>query len=409
MKKIVSVLIVVLLIAALCGILVSCGPKHAVTLDYNGGELKGKTGRDISVYEGKDVNLSKYKPVKEGYDLLQWKDNDGNVYGVDDKVRIDGEVTLTAVWTSRVVYTLDSSGESYTVTGTTDNAAYLADTLTVAAEYSGKPVTAVASEAFKGCRSVKSINIPDSVKEIGGGAFNGCVSLTSLTLPYAGRNAQETDGANYGIPYLFGGKGGTYSGEKNNKMPHSLTTVIISDTATFIPDWAFGNCNYIESVVLGKNITSIGTRAFDSCTALTDITLPAKCNEVKQYAFYGDVNANIVVEGAISRLEPYAFANTKLKSISLLSMKSIPKFAFSGTELREITIPSSVKSIGDGVFQKCKYLAKVTILGDSVTLGQVAFAQCAALTNDGIDVSKVVIGANATGNNSPFLGSGVNI
>ena len=51
MKKIVSVLIVVLLIAALCGILVSCGPKHAVTLDYNGGELKGKTGRDISVYE----------------------------------------------------------------------------------------------------------------------------------------------------------------------------------------------------------------------------------------------------------------------------------------------------------------------------------------------------------------------
>ena len=53
MKKIVSVLIVVLLIAALCGILVSCGPKHAVTLDYNGGELKGKTGRDISVYEGR--------------------------------------------------------------------------------------------------------------------------------------------------------------------------------------------------------------------------------------------------------------------------------------------------------------------------------------------------------------------
>ena len=67
------------------------------------------------------------------------------------------------------------------------------------------------------------------------------------------------------------------------------------------------------------------------------------------------------------------------------------------------------RSIGNAAFQKCKYLAKVTILGDGVTLGPAVFAQCAALTNDGIDVSKVVIGADATGSNSPFLGSGVNI
>ncbi|MDE6550369.1 MAG: leucine-rich repeat domain-containing protein [Clostridia bacterium] len=409
MKKIIPVLIIISLIAVLCGVLVSCGPKYDVALDYNGGELKGKTGTNLSKYEGKDVNLSKYKPVRDGYDLLRWQDTDGNVYGVDDKVRIEGEITLTAVWTSKLVYELASDGESYTVTGTTDNASYLADDLTVASEYSGKPVTAVASEAFKGCRSVKSISIPDSVTQIGGGAFNGCVSLTSITLPFAGRTATETDGANYGLPYLFGGQGGTYSNENNNKMPHSLTTVIISDAATFIPDWAIGNCNYITDVVLGKNITSIGTRAFNDCRALVNITLPAKCNEVKQFAFYGDINAKIVVEGSIARLGQYAFANTRLESVTLLSMSSIPTSAFTGTDLREIVIPGEVRTIGIGAFQKCTKLTRVIILGDSVTLSQVSFAQCPLLTADGIDLSKVVISEDATGSNSPFQGSGVSI
>ncbi|WP_300926898.1 leucine-rich repeat protein, partial [Duncaniella muris] len=40
----------------------------------------------------------------------------------------------------------------------------------------------IAEEAFRGS-SITSINIPNSVTEIGGSAFSGCSFLTSITIP----------------------------------------------------------------------------------------------------------------------------------------------------------------------------------------------------------------------------------
>ena len=37
--------------------------------------------------------------------------------------------------------------------------------------------------AFKGCTSLESITIPESVREIEEYAFDGCTSLTTITLP----------------------------------------------------------------------------------------------------------------------------------------------------------------------------------------------------------------------------------
>ncbi|BFU26445.1 hypothetical protein EHI_154590 [Entamoeba histolytica HM-1:IMSS] len=39
------------------------------------------------------------------------------------------------------------------------------------------------NECFSGCSSLKSINIPTSVIEIGFGCFEGCLSLTSINIP----------------------------------------------------------------------------------------------------------------------------------------------------------------------------------------------------------------------------------
>ena len=47
----------------------------------------------------------------------------------------------------------------------------------------GYPVTSIGGAAFEGCRSLKSITIPDGVTSIGNYAFEGCSSLTSITIP----------------------------------------------------------------------------------------------------------------------------------------------------------------------------------------------------------------------------------
>lgn len=44
-------------------------------------------------------------------------------------------------------------------------------------------VTAIGDEAFRGCKSLTSVEIPSSVTSIEYGAFLGCKSLTSIKIP----------------------------------------------------------------------------------------------------------------------------------------------------------------------------------------------------------------------------------
>ncbi len=77
--------------------------------------------------------------------------------------------------------------------------------------------------AFSGCSSLTSIEIPDSVTEIGSQAFSECSSLTS---------------------------------------------VVIGNSVTSIGSYAFEYCSSLTSVVIPYSVTSIGSYAFHYCSRL---------------------------------------------------------------------------------------------------------------------------------------------
>jgi hypothetical protein len=111
-------------------------------------------------------------------------------------------------------------------------------------------VTAIGTNAFGGCASLSSIELPDSLISIGNYAFEYCTSLASIELP-----ASLTE-INY---RAFAGC-------------TSLASIEIPSSVTAIGAGAFVGCTTLESIELPASLTTIGYAAFYCCESLKTVT-----------------------------------------------------------------------------------------------------------------------------------------
>ena len=113
-------------------------------------------------------------------------------------------------------------------------------------------LTTIEEEAFQGCTSLESINLPDGLTTIRNEAFNGCTSLENITL---------------------------------------------SERLTTIEYQAFRGCTSLENVTLPEGLTTIGYGAFRGCTSLQNINIPMSVISMGQKVFYECSNVRIKVAG----------------------------------------------------------------------------------------------------------------
>ena len=106
--------------------------------------------------------------------------------------------------------------------------------------------------------------IPEGIIEIGQFAFRGCTTLTSITLP----NSITTIGAE-----AFARSG--------------LTSINWPARATTIQSNIFNGCTNLETVLIAEGIINIRDGVFKGCTALTNINLPSTISNIGQEAFHG--------------------------------------------------------------------------------------------------------------------------
>ena len=82
----------------------------------------------------------------------------------------------------------------------------------------------------------------------------------------------------------------------------------------------------------------------------------------------------------VSELEDEVFAGlTKLEKVNLRKVKIIGKMCFAESGLRAVTLPETVHSLSDRLFENCHQLDKVAIHGQIREVGQDVFKGCEKL------------------------------
>lgn len=147
---------------------------------------------------------------------------------------------------------------------------------------------------------------------------------------------------NVAIPDNFDGFPVVSIGEKAFQNKHSVVSVTIPDSVTYIGRGAFYSCSNLKSVVIGKSVETISVNAFRECMSLEKIVIPDSVKKIKEYAFCGCENLTSV-----------DFGN---------SLEGIGDYAFSScSSLTSVVIPDSVTYIGDYAFSNCGSLTDFTI------------------------------------------------
>ena len=178
----------------------------------------------------------------------------------------------------------------------------------VSLDLSGSPLTAIPDEAFRNCKTLAGITIPNTVTSIGDYAFSG-TGLTSITIPNSVTEIGWSAFAETG-----------------------LASLIIPNSVTSIGHGAFGGCTGLTSLTIQNGVTRIG--GFSGCTGLTSITIPNSVTEIDGNAFRGCTSlTSVTIPNSVTSIEPNAFhQNTNLTSVTFQGMIASNNFsnAFDG-------------------------------------------------------------------------------
>ena len=284
------------------------------------------------------------------------------------------------------------SGSSYSVTSIGDRAFRFCRSLTSITIPNS--VTSIRHYAFEGCSSLTSITLGNSVTDIGNWAFSECSSLTSITIPNSVTNIKDCAfaGCSSLTSIVVDAENTRYDSRNDcNAIIETLSNTLIAgckntlipNSVTSIGNDAFAGCDGLTSIEIPNSITFIENWAFEGCSSLTFIVVDAK-----NTTYDSRDNCNAIIETSTNTLIA-GCKNTLIPN----SVTSIGIGAFSGClDLTSITIPNSVTSIGRYAFNECTGLTTATI-GNSVTsIGDHAFENCSSLTSIRIPNSVTSIG-----------------
>lgn len=211
--------------------------------------------------------------------------------------------------------------------------------------------TTVADRAFSGCSAIEKVELGAGVTAIAKNAFFDCPALKSITVN-ASNTAYKVSG---GLVY-------NAAGTDLVAVPQAITGEITLLNITEIGEEQFANCTGITKVNLPATLRSIAKNAFAGATSLTFSAFPTDLSYVGYGAFdgtawYGAQANGLIQTGKVLYRVKGAMANVNVTA----AVVYVTEGAFEETGATAITLPSTVTSVGIGIFRGCDSLASLTL------------------------------------------------
>ena len=194
-----------------------------------------------------------------------------------------------------------------------------------------------------------------------------------------------------------------------------LKRIVLPLQTTKIEADAFRNCYSLHTIEVPTLVESIETSA--GCTALSEINVQAGnshyCSK-DGVLLSGDgkdilwfpmgKGGEYTLPSTVTTVGDYAFRNCRIETFHFADgLTSIGKYAFYNSSVKEVSLPSTVKQIPTGLFQKCADLTTVHLGKNTELLGDYVF--------DGCPITNLYISAPTPPycSNNTFASSGNNI
>lgn len=260
---------------------------YTVTFNPNGGTIDGEESAiyELDTKSDSFFDIGDYVPEREGYTFLGWCYKPAALYDslIEDTSNYDWmnntsgyNIQLYAKWAEESDKELELNGfrldeETGELTIVSDigvkgwkslcNSTNNECKAKVKSAFVGGNLTTVPAYIFSECENLKSVVLPETVKDIYDYAFENCSSLEAIEMP--------------GVTRIFEGAFNACTSLKTIEMPMVKT----------IGSSAFEKCTSLKTIEM-SSVESIGSYAFFGCSSLEAVTIPSQTEYIGYMAFY---------------------------------------------------------------------------------------------------------------------------